>query len=313
MSRVLAVLAIAVFGLAAFSGCAVADGAGRDLSGPPVVEIRPETAEQGAVVVVSLDMGEMGKSQGEALCLFKGNRIRLEPAAIPGIHSCLVGIDMNEEPGTHDIEFEVTTSAGKKAILASSLQVTEGRFGEERFTVAKEMDDLDAETLARVRKEKARLDTIWEARTPGRLWRESFIEPLGGKKGSLFGTRRWINDLPRSPHTGIDVKAPGGTPVMAVNRGEAVYCGEQFFSGKSIVLDHGEGLYSMYFHLSEILVTEGNRIERGEVIGLVGSTGRSTGPHLHWGVRMLGARVDPLSLVERSQGFHRDTAERTAP
>ena len=308
MNKVLMVSLISTIGLITLCGPTVADGPAL-----PIVETWPDPAKQGGVVVVSLVMGEMGERPRKAVCIYEGNRGRLEPSTIPGVHRCLIGIDMNKEPGRHDIEIELTASDGEKSILKTSLQVAEGRFAEERFTLSKKMTDLDEETLERVRGEKARLDSIWEARTPERLWREPFIEPLQGEKGSLFGTRRWINDEPRSPHTGIDVKVPAGTPIAAVNQGKVVFTGEQFFSGKSVILDHGEGLYSMYFHLSEILVPEGSRIERGTTIGLVGSTGRSTGPHLHWGVRMQGGRVDPLSLIERSEGLLQDGSGRILP
>jgi murein DD-endopeptidase MepM/ murein hydrolase activator NlpD len=102
----------------------------------------------------------------------------------------------------------------------------------------------------------------------------------------------------RSPHGGLDLKASLGTEVRAANHGQAVLRDEFFFSGKSLVLDHGGGLYTMYFHLSDFAVVRGAHIRKGEVIGRAGMSGRATGPHLHWGTRLNGARVDPLALVD---------------
>jgi murein DD-endopeptidase MepM/ murein hydrolase activator NlpD len=117
-----------------------------------------------------------------------------------------------------------------------------------------------------------------------------------GKLSGAFGLSRVINGKRRNQHTGIDLQAEEGTPVLACNSGMIVLVDQLFFSGKSVVLDHGWGLFSMYFHLSETLVKEGDRVNQGAMLGRVGSTGRSTESHLHWGIRMNGARVDPLSL-----------------
>jgi murein DD-endopeptidase MepM/ murein hydrolase activator NlpD len=120
--------------------------------------------------------------------------------------------------------------------------------------------------------------------------------PTEGSVQYTFGRRRVINGQPRNPHTGEDISAPQGAPVAAINYGTVRLVADQFFSGKSVVIDHGLGLYSMYFHLSEIAVRVGDLVAKSQVIGAVGATGRASGPHLHWGVRLNGARVNPLSL-----------------
>jgi len=133
--------------------------------------------------------------------------------------------------------------------------------------------------------------------TTQRFWSGQFIRPVEGKVSGSFGRKRIINGQPRSPHSGEDFTAPQGTPVHATNEGVIALVGDFFFSGKSIVLDHGLGLYTMYFHLDEVDVAEGDKISKGEVLGKVGATGRATGPHLHWGMRIDGARVNPLSIL----------------
>ena len=119
----------------------------------------------------------------------------------------------------------------------------------------------------------------------------------GGTITGAFGRRRLINGQPRRPHSGEDIRAPMGTEVHAANGGIVRLSDDLFFSGTSIILDHGLGVYTMYFHLSSAAVKTGERVERGQVIGAVGATGRATGPHLHWGLRVGGARVNPMTIT----------------
>lgn len=149
----------------------------------------------------------------------------------------------------------------------------------------------------RTAREAERIAELWSADGPPRFELPLVppLEPL--PEAGRFGARRFFNDVPRSPHTGADYAASAGTPVHAVADGTVVLAGDLFFSGKSLFVHHGDGLISMYFHLSESGVGEGAEVERGQVIGRVGATGRATGPHLHFGVRWRGARVDPALLV----------------
>jgi hypothetical protein len=155
---------------------------------------------------------------------------------------------------------------------------------------------LSAADLARHERERAQVAAIWDRRGPAR-----FTLPLGLPLAELpaagrFGARRIFNGEPRSPHTGADYTARAGTRVLAAADGVVALAGEHFFAGKSVYLDHGDGLFSMYFHLSRIDVEAGDEVRRGAAIGAVGATGRATGPHLHFGLRWRGARVDPAPL-----------------
>jgi murein DD-endopeptidase MepM/ murein hydrolase activator NlpD len=156
---------------------------------------------------------------------------------------------------------------------------------------------LSAADLARNEREQAAVAALWSRRGPAR-----FTLPLAPPlvplpAGGRFGARRIFNGEPRSPHTGIDFPAPAGTPVLAVADGRVVLAANHFFSGNSVFIDHGGGLISMYFHLSAIAVKEGEEVRRGERLGAVGATGRVTGPHLHFGLRWHGARIDPQLLL----------------
>jgi len=176
-----------------------------------------------------------------------------------------------------------------------SITVTPGDFGVQALSLPDKQVDLDSETLRRVEIEQRTMLTAMQRVTP-RAWDGAFILPSDGNIQNTFGLRRMINGQPRRPHTGEDISAPAGAPVSAINHGTIRLVADHFFSGKSVVIDHGLGLYSMYFHLSDVTVHAGERVAKSQVIGAVGATGRASGPHLHWGVRLNGARVNPLSL-----------------
>jgi murein DD-endopeptidase MepM/ murein hydrolase activator NlpD len=208
-------------------------------------------------------------------------------------------VDLEQPPGSLDVLLEGATGADRPGRVRASLLVVDGRYPVQRLSVPRSFTELDAATLERVAREKAILDRLWETATPARYWRSPFRPPLEEvAQGTGFGLKRIINGDPRAPHTGVDFSAPAGTPVLAANGGVVALAEEHFFGGKSVVLDHGEGLYTMYFHLQDSLVHHGERVAQGEVIGRVGSTGRATGPHLHWGARLCGARVDPQELLQ---------------
>jgi len=157
--------------------------------------------------------------------------------------------------------------------------------------------NLSAEDLRRVQRENSMIAAMWGRETPRRfdLPLEPPLESL--PEGGRFGSRRFFNKQPRSPHTGSDFAADSGTQILSVAAGTVALTGDFFFPGKSVFVDHGDGLISMYFHLSGIAVEDGDQVQRGEILGLVGQSGRATGPHLHFGVRWHGARVDPELLL----------------
>ncbi len=208
----------------------------------------------------------------------------------------LLGIDMQDVPGTHELAVEVAYPDGAKR-LSYNVLVMKEKYPVQRLTLPKDKVDLDEENLIRVKAEQEQVRTVLEVVSKDRLWQGRFIEPVNGAVSGAFGRVRIINGQSRSPHNGEDIAAPEGTDVVAMNDGIARLTVDHFFSGKGLFVDHGLGLYSMYFHLSEIAVEDGVRVKRGQVIGKVGASGRATGPHLHWGVRLNGARVNPYALV----------------
>ena len=215
--------------------------------------------------------------------------------------AAMIGVDLAQPIGPQplSVTWKKKASIGHRTY---TLEVVSAAFGTETLKLPKAMVDLDPPTLARVEKEQERFKIIFNKSNDQRLWQENFIVPTEGKPMGKFGFRRIMNGEPRNPHTGEDIRAPLGAPVLASNGGKVIMVGDFYFNGNSVVIDHGLGLFSMYFHLSKINVKEGEMVKKGEIIGAVGQSGRATGPHLHWGVRLNGARVNPFSLVEKKLG-----------
>jgi murein DD-endopeptidase MepM/ murein hydrolase activator NlpD len=263
---------------------------------PLRLDLIPAQVRQGGITILRLE----GRVPIHALRVRAGDR---EVPAVPGGDRrrvlLLIGIDLEQPPGSLVVRADARDGRGRPLTGEQRLRVLDARFPVQHLTLPRPFVELDAATLERVNREKAALDRLWEAVTPDRLWRGPFRLPLeGAGPGAGFGERRIINGEPRSPHTGVDFPAPAGAEVLAANAGIVVMVTDHFFSGRSVILDHGLGLYTMYFHLQEGLVRPGQRVDRGQVIASVGSSGRATGPHLHWGARLLGARIDPRALLQ---------------
>ncbi|MBU2497699.1 MAG: M23 family metallopeptidase [Proteobacteria bacterium] len=211
-----------------------------------------------------------------------------------------LGVDLNSAPGTYPLLVRPFPEAREKRVM---IKVVKKDRGVRRLTLPKKMVDLDAQTLERVKEESKVLNEALDTPASSPMWNGPFLRPVEGEVVGPFGRRSIINDQPRAPHSGVDLKAPQGTPVKAMNRGRVILTADHFFSGKSVVIDHGGGILSMYFHLDKTMVKINDETTKGQTIGLVGATGRATGAHLHLGIRVNGARVDPLSLTELSRGL----------
>jgi Peptidase family M23 len=219
-----------------------------------------------------------------------------------GTYAALVGIDLEAKPGTVKVVVKSATDAGAHHETVIALRIKPKLFKKESFSVAAEFDSFSEEVLERIRREQDEFSRVFATSAPQRLWEGAFAPPVSAEISSPFGYRRVINGTPRAPHTGTDLRVPTGTEVRASNQGKVVLLGDFFFSGRSVILDHGGGLFTMYFHLSEFRVEEGTTVGKGDVIGLSGMTGRVTGPHLHWGARLNNARIDPFELVGKLSG-----------
>jgi murein DD-endopeptidase MepM/ murein hydrolase activator NlpD len=255
------------------------------------------SGKQGQILVVKVPTDEeAARVQGT----FLGRTVQFFPETRPGEPKGfvgLLGIDLQDMPGTHDLVIQIV-HAGHSRTLAYRVEVLKEKFRIEHLKLPKDKVDLDEQGLARWKAEQEQVKEALATDSHSRLWQPSFIEPVSGKRTGIFGSVRIMNGQARNPHNGEDIGAPTGTDVAATNDGVVRLTVDHVFSGKGIFLDHGLGFYSMYFHLSEVLVQDGEAVKTGQVIGKVGATGRATGPHLHWGVKLNGARVNPYALLD---------------
>lgn len=231
---------------------------------------------------------------------FDGKKYATVPAGPnPGLtRMALIGLDLSLEPGVLPLVAVAGCADGRSLQERSEVRVLAGNFPVKHLRVDQKYVTPPSHVLERIRRETSLMRTIYAGESREWLATGRFIEPAEGKVQPNFGERRIFNGEPRSPHSGIDLSAPLGTPVVASNAGRVVFAGDLYYSGNTVVLDHGLGLFTIYCHLSEMEVGRGDRAATGDPIGKVGATGRVTGPHLHWSVRLRGSRVDPLSLLE---------------
>lgn len=206
----------------------------------------------------------------------------------------VVGINLNATPGTHYLELEHSDGYREKRTFA----VTGKAYTEQHLTIANpRMVNPASEDLARIRQESARMRAEYLRFSEAGASPLPFLQPVAGPQSSSFGRRRVLNGERRSPHSGLDIAAPTGTPILNPAPGVVTIAGDFYFNGNTVFVDHGQGLITMVCHLSRIDVAEGDRVDRGALLGLVGETGRVTGPHLHWSVSLNGSRVDPVQVM----------------
>lgn len=235
--------------------------------------------------------------QGEPLSFgvvrFRDEVYYLYPDATGAVVLLPVGLDT--PAGTYPLVAALVDLQGRTRTEELTLAVAFKPRPEEYLNLPDRMVSPGAEDLARISRENNLLQEKYSLRSL-RLW-TTFELPVNDPVSSVFGKRRVMNGQPKAPHSGTDFRSPLGTRVHAVSNGRVVLVGDLFYTGNTVVVDHGEGLFSIYAHLSKIFVTEGHDLLVGDVLGLVGSTGRSTGAHLHLSMKLLGERIDPLALL----------------
>ena len=252
------------------------------------------TAKQGEVLYLTLiaegnPASVQGRFHNRSIPFFKTGRT--------DEFGALVGIDMADEPAPVGLKAAITYPDGRQERLYRVVVQAE-KFRVQSMTLPKEQVEPDADALKRINREQERVKAVLAGLTPERLWAAGFLVPVEGTVTGAFGSKRILNGQTRNQHSGEDIAAPLGAPVKAANDGIVRLMDDQFFSGISVILDHGLGLFTMYFHLDSATVKEGARVKRGDVIGTVGHSGRATGPHLHWAAWLNGSRVNPFSLAK---------------
>ncbi|HSG01791.1 MAG TPA: M23 family metallopeptidase [Vicinamibacterales bacterium] len=208
-----------------------------------------------------------------------------------------VGIDLDVEPGEYAASVRIDSSSGTER-LKRPLAVESKTFRTRNLTVDNAFVNPPASVQARIEREAAELNRVYASGSPMPLWTAPLIRPVPHQANSAFGTRSVFNGERRSPHGGADFLSPAGTPIKAPSAGVVLLAGDLYYTGGTVVLDHGAGLISVFAHMSSVDSKTGDRVEAGTVLGKVGATGRVTGAHLHWTLRANGVRVDPLSLLD---------------
>ncbi len=256
------------------------------------VFLNSEEIKQGELLAVKVETTQF-VPQGS----FRGTKLNFFPHSMGWI--AFYGVSYWTAPGKYPLQLEL----GEKT-LTHYIQVLDGNFGESHITVSHETESLirpdedDKETIARRARDREALQRAYAQSNFLPLWRDEFIEPTTGRRTTGFGLARYVNNVFNNRHSGIDIANVTGTPIKSVNRGIVTLAEELLVAGKIIIIDHGGGLFSSYCHLSKIEVEVGQIVERGQKIGEMGSTGFSTGPHLHWEIRTRDAPLDPDQFVD---------------
>jgi murein DD-endopeptidase MepM/ murein hydrolase activator NlpD len=207
----------------------------------------------------------------------------------------LVGIPLDAAPGPHEARLRPANDAPERQL---AFTVAPKKYAEQRLKVAEKrhVEPLQ-EDLERIARERVRIDAALGHYSTALTPQLALQPPVPGRRSSSFGLRRFFNDQPRNPHTGMDIAAPSGTPVRSPAPGRVLDTGDFFFNGNTVFVDHGLGVVTIYCHLNRIDVEPGDTVDTGTLLGQVGATGRVTGPHLHWGVAVNRALVDPALFL----------------
>jgi hypothetical protein len=251
------------------------------------VKLVPSMIQPGDAFMLRIDGPEV--SAGPS-ALLNGIPLRFSTCG-KGCYIAIGTVDLNTGPGTYPIS--VTAGTDTKDL---QLRVIPGQFKTIYITVPEEKVSPGPGDLERIRREADLLESVWTNYSE-KLWEGRFVLPLPNPLSTPFGTQRIMNKETVSIHRGLDLKGKAGEKVRASNHGRVVLTEDLFFGGNTVILDHGLGIFTIYMHMSRFNVSPGELVSKGDVIGFVGSTGRATGPHLHFGVKVSGINTSPVSLT----------------
>lgn len=229
----------------------------------------------------------------------------IENAVKPEVRVAYFGVPYLEESGKYKVEVLLKSNKSTASIVTQhEFQVSQSNYRTEKLTVDPSRVTPDTKALERITAERDIVNEVYSQVTPKKFWGEAFQNPMKSVVTSPFGNKRLFNGQLKSYHNGIDFRAAVGTPFGAAGSGVVVLARDLYFTGNTLIIDHGFGLFTLYAHLTEFKVKENDVVEKGQTLGLTGSTGRVSGPHLHWSVMLLGERINPISLSESFQGVN---------
>ncbi|HEX3704466.1 MAG TPA: M23 family metallopeptidase [Vicinamibacterales bacterium] len=270
------------------------------VSSPLTIAISARSLQPGELIVVRIEDARPSTAHADSSGLTDvrvavfGRTTRA--FADRGGWTALAGIDLEQRPG----RYSLTATAHRRSTEVEATQplvVQPKQFATRTLKVSPEFVNPPASVAARIAADVGLLKDVYAHSADEPLWRRPFVRPVPQDANSRFGQRSRFNGELRSPHAGTDFMSPAGTPVQAPNAGRVVVARDLYFTGNTVVIDHGLGVFSTLAHLSRVDVQEGQHVNGGDVVGLVGATGRVTGPHLHWALRVGGARVDAMSIL----------------
>jgi murein DD-endopeptidase MepM/ murein hydrolase activator NlpD len=212
----------------------------------------------------------------------------------------LAGVPFETAPGSYALDLNGERSAGKPLTLSRKFAVARARYPkiEVKLTVEGKFTEPNPEQLKQIEEDQKVKQDYLSRVTPDQEWAGAFTAPAHAEISDVFGSQRIFNGKAQRPHFGLDFRVPTGTPVAAMNEGTVLLARRLYYEGNCVVLDHGQGLLTLYLHLSEFKVKEGDAVKKGQTLGLSGGTGRATAPHLHFAVRWRGEYLDPRTLLE---------------
>jgi hypothetical protein len=210
----------------------------------------------------------------------------------------LAGVSLATKPGSYTLHVDGKGPGEKKAAMNYAVAVAAAHYPSSTLKVAPGFVEPPKETLARIEEDQANKRRAFSATLPEPHWAGRFQPPADAEVSGVFGSARVFNGVKKSQHTGLDFRVTTGTPIAATNSGTVILARPLYFEGNCVIIDHGSGLLTLYLHLSEIKVKEGDAVEKGQILGLSGGTGRATAPHLHFAVRWRGEYLDPRTLLE---------------
>jgi hypothetical protein len=258
------------------------------------VRLAYRALQPGEPLIVFLEADRTVRS---ATVTLLGETAELRPASPGGAVFAFLGIDVQAKPGTHTLTVKVLRAGGAVETLHKELLVVDRKFPSTKLTLDPDYVTPPASVQGRIKREAELVGLALSVVTPQWLGDGPFVVPHSAASWSNFGQRRLNNNVLASLHTGLDLRVPFGEPIGAANAGRVVMASDLYLGGKTVILDHGLGVFSTYGHMSELRVKRGDMVKKGQTVGLCGSSGRSTGPHLHWAVRIHDARVDPEAML----------------
>lgn len=271
----------------------------------PTITLSSAAVETGGTLLVKIDFSRLPAPVREPVLSLGDQTIPLFVHSLNAkeVYAGVAGIALSARPGPAEVKVAWSEGAQRRSTSAA-FAIQPGVYGEETLKVDPRHVRPSPHELERIRREQAELKQIYASGQRSRLWRGGFRLPVPGEMNGPFGTQRLFNGELQSQHSGVDFRAQAGDPVHAAASGVVRLAKDLFYSGNAVIVDHGAGIFTSYSHLSRFQVAVGQRVEKGAVLGLAGATGRATGPHLHWGVKVNTVNVNPLTFIQVIELLH---------